>query len=63
MRILQSSDIVSMQAPMVGFGWAGDQAIAEVDEKQMAEMAKALREDKLGEYLVNFPKSCTGPNC
>ncbi|GAB3713247.1 LCP family protein [Mariniluteicoccus flavus] len=63
MRITQNGDIVSMQAPMTGFGWAGDQAVAVVDEKQMAEMANALREDRLDDYLTRFPKSCTGPTC
>lgn len=63
MRISQSGDIVSMQAPMYGFGTAGDQAIDIVDEKQMAAMAEAMRNDKLSDYLSTYPKSCTGPNC
>ncbi|OYO11773.1 transcriptional regulator [Enemella evansiae] len=63
MRITRSSDIVSTQAPIVGFGWAGDQSIAVVDEKQTAELAKALREDTMDDYLNRFPKSCTGPDC
>lgn len=60
MRLSGGNDIVSFQAPMKGFGWAGDQAIAIVDESQMAELGKALREDRLDDYLARFPKSCTG---
>lgn len=63
MRVRSGSDIVNFQAPMTGFGWAGDQAIAIVNVEQMAELGTALREDRLDEYLAKFPDSCTGPNC
>lgn len=63
MRLQGGRDIVSFQAPMTGFGWAGDQAIAIVDEEQMAALGMAIREDKLDEYLAKYPKSCTGPSC
>lgn len=63
MKVRSGRDIVNFQAPMTGFGWAGDQAIAVVDEAQMAELGAALREDRLDDYLARFPDSCTGPNC
>lgn len=63
MRVRSGSDIVNFQAPMTGFGWAGDQAIAIVDTEQMAELGVALRDDHLDEYLAKFPDSCTGPTC
>lgn len=62
MRITSSSDIVSMQAPMEGFGRAGDQAIDVVDVEQMKAMADALREDRLDAYLAAYPNACTGKN-
>lgn len=63
MKVRSGRDVVNFQAPMTGFGWAGDQAIAVVDEKQMAELGAALREDRLDDYLTRFPDSCTGSNC
>ena len=63
MRIRGGNDIVNFQAPITGTGWAGDQAIAIVNEQQMAELGKALREDRLDDYLARFPASCTGPDC
>lgn len=63
MRVRGGNDIVNFQAPITGFGWAGDQAIAIVDEAQMAELGAALREDRLDDYLGRFPNSCTGPDC
>lgn len=61
MRLRSGRDIVNFQAPMTGFGWAGDQSIAIVNVEQMAELGTALREDRLDDYLARFP--CTGPNC
>ncbi|MDO5498157.1 MAG: LCP family protein [Propionibacteriaceae bacterium] len=63
MRIRGGNDIVRFQAPITGTGWAGDQAIVNVDHEQMAELGAALREDRLDDYLARFPNSCTGPNC
>lgn len=63
MRVRGGNDIVNFQAPIAGTGRAGDQAIAVVDEAQMAELGAALREDRLDDYLARFPDSCTGPSC
>ncbi|WP_152365087.1 LCP family protein [Microlunatus speluncae] len=53
---LPPSQIYSLQAPIARFGTSDDgQAIDIVDEEKMAELSKALREDKLDEYVAKYP--------
>lgn len=51
------SEIASLQAPVAGFGTSPDgQSIDVVDEAQMKELATALRDDRLGDYVADHPK-------
>ncbi len=53
---LPPSQIYSLQAPIARFGTSDDgQAIDIVDEERMAELSKALRDDKLDEYVAKYP--------
>ncbi len=53
---LPPSQIYSLQAPISGFGTSADgQAIDLVDEKKMAELSKALRDDELADYVAKYP--------
>lgn len=53
---LPPSQIYSLQAPISGFGTSDDgQAIDIVDEEQMAELSKALRDDTLDKYVAKYP--------
>jgi hypothetical protein len=46
-----------MQAPISGFGTAGDgQSIDVVDKAKMAELSAALKKDRLSEYLKKYPQ-------
>ncbi|HET9873236.1 MAG TPA: LCP family protein [Propionibacteriaceae bacterium] len=53
---LTPSDINSLQAPISGFGTADGQSIDVVDEAKMAELAVALRRDRLDDYLKKYPQ-------
>jgi LCP family protein required for cell wall assembly len=54
---LTGKDIELMQAPISGFGTAGDgQSIDVVDKAKMAELSAALKKDKLSEYLKKYPQ-------
>ena len=53
---LDASDIQLLQAPLAGFGNVGGQSIDVVDQVKMAELGKALREDKMADYLEKNPQ-------
>ncbi|WP_375431272.1 LCP family protein [uncultured Friedmanniella sp.] len=54
---LTSKNIELLQAPLSGFGTApGGQSIDVVDTAQMAELAKALKDDTMDDYLKKYPK-------
>ena len=53
---LTGSDVHSLQAPISGFGNTADgQSIDVVDEAKMAELGRAIRKDKLEEYVKKYP--------
>jgi len=52
---LNASDIQLLQAPISGFAMVGDQSIDVVDQTQMAELGKALRDDTMAAYLAKYP--------
>jgi len=53
---LTGNDVESLQAPISGFSTTSDgQSIDVVDEKQMEELATALRKDTLDDYLKKYP--------
>jgi polyisoprenyl-teichoic acid--peptidoglycan teichoic acid transferase len=54
---LSSKDIELLQAPISGFGSTRDgQSIDVVDSAKMAELAGALKKDKLSEYVKKYPQ-------
>ena len=54
---LTPSDIASVQAPVARFGRSADgQSIDIVDEAKMKAMARALREDRMGDYVRAYPE-------
>ena len=54
---LSPSDIASIQAPVARFGRSPDgQSIDVVDEAQMKQLAKALREDTMADYVQTYPE-------
>jgi polyisoprenyl-teichoic acid--peptidoglycan teichoic acid transferase len=54
---LTGKDIELLQAPISGFGTAGDgQSIDVVDTAKMSEMSTALKKDKLADYLKKYPQ-------
>jgi polyisoprenyl-teichoic acid--peptidoglycan teichoic acid transferase len=54
---MTSKDVHMLQAPISGFGTSPTkQSIDIVDKKQMAELAKALRNDQMDAYLEEYPK-------
>lgn len=56
LRLDGRDDIVSMQAPISGFGTSpGGASIDVVDEAQLAELAEAMREDTMDEYVAAHP--------
>lgn len=55
MRVDSGSDIVSLQAPITGFGRSpGGASIDVVDEAQLAEMAQAIRTGKMADYAEKY---------
>ncbi len=55
MRINSGGDIVSLQAPISGFGRSpGGASIDVVNEKQLAEMAQAIRTGKMADYAAKY---------
>ncbi len=54
---LSADDIDLLQAPISGFGTANGQSIDVVNQTQMAELGKALRDDTMGAYLAKYPQS------
>jgi len=55
---LSGSDIVSLQAPISGFGTTSDgQSIDVVDEGQMEALGTALRKDTMADYMNKYPDS------
>lgn len=58
LKVRGSSDIVSLQAPILGFATSSNGgAIDTVDEAQLAELAKAMREDTLEAYADRYGTS------
>ncbi|SDE03568.1 LCP family protein [Auraticoccus monumenti] len=56
LRLDGRDDIVSLQAPISGFGTSpGGASIDVVDEAQLAEMAEALQQDTMDEYVSTYP--------
>jgi polyisoprenyl-teichoic acid--peptidoglycan teichoic acid transferase len=54
---LTGEDISLLQAPISGFDTTGDgQSIDVVDTAKMAELAHALKKDKMSEYLKKYPQ-------
>jgi polyisoprenyl-teichoic acid--peptidoglycan teichoic acid transferase len=54
---LTGKDIELLQAPISGFGTAGDgQSIDVVDTAKMSEMSTALKKDKLADYMKKYPQ-------
>ena len=53
---LDAKDINLLQAPLAGFGTANGQSIDVVNQAQMAELGKALRDDEMGAYVDKYPQ-------
>ena len=54
---LSPNDIHLLQAPISGFGTSPTrQSIDIVDKKKLAQLAKALRNDQMDEYLEKYPE-------
>jgi polyisoprenyl-teichoic acid--peptidoglycan teichoic acid transferase len=54
---LTGKDIELLQAPISGFDTTGDgQSIDVVDTAKMAELAQAMKKDKLSEYVKKYPQ-------
>jgi polyisoprenyl-teichoic acid--peptidoglycan teichoic acid transferase len=54
---MTAEDVHMLQAPISGFGTSPTkQSIDIVDKKQLAELAKALRNDEMDAYLEEYPK-------
>jgi LCP family protein required for cell wall assembly len=54
---LTGKDIELLQAPISGFDTTGDgQSIDVVDKAKMAELAQAMKRDKLSEYVKKYPQ-------
>ena len=54
---LTSSDIELLQAPISGFGTSPDgQSIDIVDQAQLKELGRAIRKDRLAEYMKKYPE-------
>lgn len=52
---LGPDDIRSLQAPISGFDTVGGQSIDVVDREQLAELAEAMREGTMEEYVERYP--------
>jgi anionic cell wall polymer biosynthesis LytR-Cps2A-Psr (LCP) family protein len=54
---LTGKDIELLQAPISGFATTGDgQSIDVVDTAKMAELSRAMKKDKLSEYVKKYPQ-------
>ena len=54
---LTGKDIELLQAPISGFATLGNgQSIDVVDTAKMAELAQAMKKDKLSEYVKKYPQ-------
>jgi len=53
---LSSKNIELMQAPLSGFGSAEGQSIDIVDQAKLEELAKALKNDTVEDYLKKYPE-------
>ncbi|WP_147264046.1 LCP family protein [Desertihabitans brevis] len=57
LRLNGAGDIEQLQAPDQGTGTSADgQSIVVVDEERMQEMAEALQDDTMDEYLEKYPE-------
>jgi LCP family protein required for cell wall assembly len=54
---LESKDIKLLQAPLSGFGTAGGESIDVVDQAAMTDLAAALKNDSMAEYLRKHPQT------
>lgn len=57
LRLQGSEGVRMLQAPISGFGTAGDQSIVVVDEAKLAEMSEALRTDSMDAYYRANPST------
>lgn len=56
-KIRSADQVISMQAPITGFGTSSDgQSIDVVDEPRLAELSTAIKEDKLDAYHAKYPQ-------
>jgi polyisoprenyl-teichoic acid--peptidoglycan teichoic acid transferase len=53
---LTGKDIELLQAPISGFDTIAGQSIDVVDTAKMAELARAMKKDKLSEYVKKYPQ-------
>ena len=53
---MQGDDIELLQAPISGDATVGGQSILVVDEAKLAELAKALKTDKMAGYVKKYPQ-------
>ena len=53
---LTRKDIELMQAPLSGFASVNGQSVDVVDTVRMSELASALKDDKVGDYLKKYPQ-------
>jgi len=49
------SDLITLQAPVLGTGMVGDQSVDFVDFAQLSELAKALQDDTMANYVTLYP--------
>ncbi len=53
---LSADDIVLLQAPLSGFATVGGQDVDVVDKAKMGELAKAMKNDTMDEYVKKYPQ-------
>ena len=53
---LSAKDIELMQAPLDGFDTVNGQSVDVVDTAKMNELATALKNDTVGDYLKKYPE-------
>ena len=53
---LRPKNLVMMQAPLGKADRVGGQEVHRVDDRRMAEFGKALKNDKMAEYLDKYPR-------
>ncbi len=46
-----------LQAPISGFGTVAGQSIDVVDQAKLKQLASALKNDKVGDYVKGYPNN------